>query len=246
MPHRLWTREEFILALDLYFRIPFGSISKSNPDIIKLANFIKRTPSSVGMRLSNYANCDPNLHAKGLEGGAQQCQPYWDEFANNRGKLRSAAYECRLKLIETPDKNASYSKHYSEWDMLVDDIYNEDFQNIIMKNYQGHCAVTGMKIPQIVIGCHIIPSTINEAENLQASNGIYLNLMLAKAFVDGLIGFDTNYKLKISQELKNQRLDKGYAASFGRYENNELILGDVFAKPEKKYLEWHMDTVFRK
>lgn len=31
MANRLWTRDEFILALDLYFRIPFGQINKNNP-----------------------------------------------------------------------------------------------------------------------------------------------------------------------------------------------------------------------
>lgn len=80
---RVWSRDEFILALDLYHRIEFGRINKTNPDIIKLAQFVGRTPSSIGMRLANFANCDPKLKergVKGLDGAIKLCQPIWDEF----------------------------------------------------------------------------------------------------------------------------------------------------------------------
>mgnify|MGYP006906810210 CR=1 FL=1 len=65
---RVWSRDEFILALDLYHRIGFGRINKTNPDIIKLAQFVGRTPSSIGMRLANFANCDPKLKERGVKG----------------------------------------------------------------------------------------------------------------------------------------------------------------------------------
>jgi putative restriction endonuclease len=249
MANRLWTRDEFILALDLYFRIPFGQINKNNPDIIKLAAFIGRTPSSVGMRLSNYANCDPKLKAagiKGLEGGQQQCQPYWDEFSNSRGKLMSAANESRIHLIESNSKgrNQFYS-HISEWDNLVNEMYDYEFQDIVSKNYHEHCAISGMKAHQFLVGCHIIPSCENEEEAMKAHNGIFLNILYARAFVEGLIGFDTDYKIHFSSELKNHKLENGYHL-FKRYEGEHLQLGDVVVKPNTFFLEWHMDTVFNK
>jgi len=247
MANRLWSREEFILALELYFRIPFGQINKNNPDIIKLADFIGRTPSYVGMRLSNYANCDPKLKAagiKGLEGGQQQCQPYWDEFANERGKLKSAAIESRIHLVETSSRDG-INTHITEWDNLVNEMYDYKFQNIISKNYHEHCAISGMKTPQFLVGCHIIPSCENEAESMKASNGILLNLLYARAYVEGLIGFDTDYKIHFSSELKKHKFEDGYHL-FKRYEGEHLHLGDVVVKPDTAFLEWHMDTVFNK
>lgn len=249
MANRLWTREEFILALDLYFRIPFGQIDKNNPDIIKLADFIGRTASSIGMRLSNYANCDPKLKAvgiKGLEGGQQKCQPYWDEFANERGKLKSAAIESKIKLVESHSKGSDqFYTHISEWDNLVNEMYDYKFQDIVNKNYQEHCAISGMKTKQFLVGCHIIPSSENEEESMKASNGILLNLLYARAFVEGLIGFDTDYKIYFSSELKQHKLGSGYHL-FKRYEGEHLQLGDVVVKPDINFLEWHMDTVFNK
>ena len=45
-----------------------------------MAELIGRTPSSVAMRLSNYASLDPMLQARGvigLPGGADKCRSYW-------------------------------------------------------------------------------------------------------------------------------------------------------------------------
>ncbi len=37
---RNWTKEETILAFELYCRTPFGRIHANNPEIIQLANMI--------------------------------------------------------------------------------------------------------------------------------------------------------------------------------------------------------------
>ncbi|MGQ1911533.1 hypothetical protein ACT3CE_17335 [Marinifilum sp. RC60d5] len=63
-----WTREQLILAFNLYCKIPFGKISKTNPQIIQLAELIGRTPSAVGLKLSNLASFDPSLQARGIKG----------------------------------------------------------------------------------------------------------------------------------------------------------------------------------
>lgn len=77
---RFWTREEMILVLGLYLRLPFGKFHHGNPEVICMAELIGRTPSSVAMRLSNYASLDPMLQARGvigLPGGADKCRSYW-------------------------------------------------------------------------------------------------------------------------------------------------------------------------
>lgn len=60
-----WSREETILALDLYLKINFSKIGKDNVEIIRLANLIGRTPSSVAMKICNIASFDP-LIKKGI------------------------------------------------------------------------------------------------------------------------------------------------------------------------------------
>jgi putative restriction endonuclease len=90
MLKNLWSREELILAFNLYLKLPFGKMHKHNPEIIQLANLLGRSPSSIGMRLGNFASCDPYHQARGvggLQGGLKQVQPIWDEFFNNREEL---------------------------------------------------------------------------------------------------------------------------------------------------------------
>ena len=86
----LWTREELIIAFNLYLKLPFGKMNKSTPEIIQLANLIGRTPSSIGMRLGNFASVDPYHQGRGVGGlknGMNQVQPIWDEFFNNQEEL---------------------------------------------------------------------------------------------------------------------------------------------------------------
>ena len=61
-----WSREETILAFDLYCRTPFGKISQGNPEIIKLAHLLGRTPGSVGLKMHNLAHYDPELQKRNV------------------------------------------------------------------------------------------------------------------------------------------------------------------------------------
>ena len=86
----LWTKEELILAFNLYLKIPFSKIGARNKDVIHLANLIGRTPNSIALRLVNFASVDPVLKArgiKGMDGGTKIVQPIWDEFFNNQEQL---------------------------------------------------------------------------------------------------------------------------------------------------------------
>ena len=76
---RLWSREEFILTLNLYLKLTFGQMNQSNPKVKNLAELLGRTSGSIAMRLVNFAACDPILQARGilgLQAGKSQCQPY--------------------------------------------------------------------------------------------------------------------------------------------------------------------------
>lgn len=90
MASNLWTRDQLILALNLYIKLPFGKFNKTNYDVINLSKIINRTPDAVAMRLSNFATVDPYHQARGVKGlpnGRKQVEPIWKEFENNREEL---------------------------------------------------------------------------------------------------------------------------------------------------------------
>ena len=71
-----WSREETILAFDLYCRTPFGKISQGNPEIIKLAHLLGRTPGSVGLKMHNLAHYDPELQKRNVTAMAHGSSAY--------------------------------------------------------------------------------------------------------------------------------------------------------------------------
>ena len=58
---RKWTREETILALGLYFQIPFAKISSRNREVCEMARLMKRSPASLSMKMGNLGRFDPSL-----------------------------------------------------------------------------------------------------------------------------------------------------------------------------------------
>lgn len=66
--YRLWSREEFILVLNLYYKLPFGKLHQSTKEVKELAKLIGRTNASVAYRLTNFAACDPYILNSGRHG----------------------------------------------------------------------------------------------------------------------------------------------------------------------------------
>jgi putative restriction endonuclease len=70
----------------LYFTLPFGQMHSRNPKIIDVARLLRRTPSSVAMKLVNFASLDPAHQARGVKGLAGHSRidgQVWSEFQDN-------------------------------------------------------------------------------------------------------------------------------------------------------------------
>ncbi len=59
-----WTREEHIIAFNLYNQIPFGTMHMRNPRVIELAALLGRKVGSVSNKLGNLSRHDPALQAR--------------------------------------------------------------------------------------------------------------------------------------------------------------------------------------
>ena len=64
----LWTREQLIMALNVYFKIPFKDVKEKHPLIQKYAPLIGRTPTALKMKIGNFGRLDPTLKAKKITG----------------------------------------------------------------------------------------------------------------------------------------------------------------------------------
>lgn len=82
-----WSREELLILLNIYEKIPFGMFHHDNPMLIELADRMGRTAGSVAMKLSNMASLDERLKARGIKGLS--------------GAIRHAKHESRTCVVTT-------------------------------------------------------------------------------------------------------------------------------------------------
>lgn len=117
------------------------------------------------------------------------------------------------------------------------------FRRMVLTNYGGRCALTGIDIPQLLLASHIIPWNDNKKERLNPCNGICLSALYDRAFDQGLIGFDSNYRTILSTRIKENKGKEYFDKYFAKIANKELNMPSVY-KPDIRFLEWHMDKIF--
>jgi len=255
MERRLWTREELILALNLYLKLPFGKLHHGTPEIIHLAKIIDRTPNSIAMRLSNFASVDPfhqGRGIKGLTGGIKQVEPIWNEFINNKedllfesekilADLEKQSIEYKFAEILSGTENMKGETKVREVKTRVN---QNVFRQIVLANYNRKCAITGIDLPDLLVASHIIPWSQNAEKRLNPENGICLSALYDQAYDKGLIGISEKYQILISSELKSKEIKEYYPSTFGNLSHLSLNLPHKYL-PRKEFLQFHLDTIFK-
>jgi putative restriction endonuclease len=250
---RLWTREELILAINLYCKLPFGKLHKGNPQVIHLSNLIDRTPSSVAYKLVNFASLDPSLQARGIKGASNSSKldkEIWEEFYLN---WEEAAFESeRLlanfeqKSFEEPDSDSNLLQtEGKERESTIKVRVNQSFfRTTILASYNYKCCITGINQPELLIAGHIKPWSLDEKNRLNPRNGLAMNNLHDKAFENGLFTITPDYRILISKELKISK-NKAVSDYFKQFDQREIILPSKFL-PDPEFLKYHNDERFRK
>jgi putative restriction endonuclease len=100
MEKRNWSREEFILVMNLYTKIPYGQFHASNSEVKKLATLLDRTPGAVAYKLVHFSGLDPYHKGRGIKGLANpgnNAIAIYDEFTKNWDEM---LYESELLLAK--------------------------------------------------------------------------------------------------------------------------------------------------
>lgn len=251
---KLWTRQELILAINLYCKLPFGRLHRLNPDVIHLANLIGRTPSSVAYKLVNFASLDPSLKTRGIKGASNASKldaEIWNEFFNNwdilpfESEKLLADFEERTieQLNDFPD--LEFQKEGMTKEQLVKVQVNQSFfRSSILASYNNTCCITGIQQPEFLIAGHIKPWSVDEKNRLNPQNGIAINALHDKAFETGLMTITTDYKIKISPTLFKHQKSKSFEDYFLKLDNQDIILPSRFL-PDIEFLKYHNDVRFK-
>ena len=119
------------------------------------------------------------------------------------------------------------------------------FRQIVLANYNGKCALTGIDISELLVASHIIPWSENEQERLNPENGICLSSLYDKAFDKGLISFTNDLRVIFSIRLNENVGKEYYAKYFEPIENATLVTPKKY-HINPQFLEWHRDCIFNK
>lgn len=254
MPQRnLWTREELIVTLALYFQLPFGRLNHGTPEVKQLAALIGRTDNSVALRLVNFAACDPYILATGrhgMAGGERICQPIWDEFVNDKERLFMEAERIKAQLLKQPIEQ---TLHITATDLVgttreavVKQRVNQNvFRSMILANYNSTCAITGITVPELLVASHIVPWAESTPEQkLNPENGICLSALYDKAFDRGLITVSPDdYTINLSSALREYETEDYFDKHFRAISGQKLIM-PIEHLPNRDFLAWHGNHIF--
>ena len=254
MPSNNWTREELIVAFNLYCKIPFGKIHNRNPEIISLAKILGRTPSAVSWKLANFARLDPSLQDRNIAGashGSKLDTEVWDEFNHNWEKLGFESERLLAEItggkVETITNIETFDlpKAGKERDAVVKIRVNQSFfRKAVLAAYDFKCCITGLGIPELLNASHIIPWSKDEINRVNPRNGLCLNAIHDRAFDRGLLTITPEFKIKISKSIKRNDLDSALQDFLFRYDGSEIKMPTRFL-PDATFLKYHNMSVFR-
>lgn len=103
-----WSRDELILALELYFKIDYGQMNGTNIKVKNLSNLLtlmnlhngfSRSVNSVALKLANFKVNDPNYKGKGMKGVGKLEENIYKEFSQNKDLLYKTSNKIKQEVI---------------------------------------------------------------------------------------------------------------------------------------------------
>ena len=243
---RKWSDEEIILVFYYYCRIPFGRIHKTNPEIIRIASLLGRTPSSVVFKMGNLAHFDPEMRKRsvsGLRNASKKDREVVERFYCNWEDLTYEAERIEA-YISKSGENTWLPTGDTRNQIIKSRISQAFFRDTVLASYRSQCCITGINIPTLLIASHIKPWAESDpgTERTNPSNGLCLNALHDKAFDRGLITVLPDYSIRVSSKLKTEG-DPSSIAWLMHCDNQFIQLPERFV-PQREFLEYHNDVIF--
>lgn len=250
-----WTRQQLLVAFNIYCRLPFGRLHSRNPEIIKYADLIGRTPSALAMKLTNIASLDPVITAtgrKGLKGASKADKLMWEEMHNNWDDFATESSQALNAIAGCNDLGTLEDKQ-----LLVDEndytgnvktvltkarVGQNLFRQAVLSAYNFRCCITGLSVPRLLIASHIVPWKNDEKNRLNPRNGLSLSMLHDKAFDVGIITINEDMTVRVSKQ-KQSADDNFYTSALLHYDGKPIFLPDKFP-PNVDFLAYHREHVF--
>ncbi len=250
MAVNLWTRQQALAALHVYLQLPFGQLHQHQPKIKQLASWITRTPSSVALKLVNFASLDPQIRESGRVGMAnasaldqsiwKELQARWDVVA-----LEAAANYERLAQehgvaadADIVDDFVQIEEGQTRAATVQVRVNQARFRKAVLASYNATCCICGLQSDKLVIASHIVPWSKDKVNRLNPQNGLCLSALHDRAYDQGLITVTPDFTVRVSDQLKREKGNKFVEQAFLNFDGKPIRMPERF-RPSIDFLADH-------
>ncbi|MGH8492167.1 MAG: HNH endonuclease [Moraxellaceae bacterium] len=252
-----WTREQLLVALNLYCQLDFGKFHQGNPLIIATTKQLDRTPSALAMKLCNLASLDPAITAsgrKGLDGASALDKKVWAEFQAQPDKVglesvaamdALASKENTLEPLSSNSVNEAVPDYFGSNTTALVTVRRKQyfFRKAVLSSYESRCCMSGISHPKLLVASHIVPWAQDEHNRLNPANGLCLSALHDKAFDQGLLTVMPDLTIKISGALQETPQSTQDHALLIALAGHSITAPHKLA-PHPDFLAWHNQHVF--
>jgi putative restriction endonuclease len=255
-----WSRKEALAALHVYMLLAFGQLHARHPLIKQLATWIGRTPSSVALKLVNFASLDPQITAsgrKGMSNASALDRTIWNELIHNWTSMTLEAAKEHERLAESNGVSSvmDIADELAQAGFVVEEgktrsaivqvrINQARFRKAVLASYNSTCCISGLRHPQLLVASHIFPWSIDKENRLNPRNGLCLSALHDRAFDQGLLTISDDGKVIVSDRARETNGVSTLARQFLSCHQQSIQKPERFA-PENKFLKWHRDNLFQ-
>ena len=252
-----WTRGQLLIAFGLYCQLPFGRMHSRNPEIVKYADLIDRSPSALAMKLTNIASLDPAITStgrSGLSGASAADNAMWREMHNDWDRFALEIDAAFQRLESTNPKDIQDSTGAG----IDDDIdYSGKsksavtkvrvgqafFRRAVLSAHGYRCCITGLAVPKLLLASHIVPWRADEKNRLNPRNGLSLSALHDRAFDEGIITLDEDYRVQVTKNIATEG-DQFFASAIASFHGTRIELPQKF-RPDQSFLQHHRDKYYK-
>jgi len=235
-----WSKEDLMLAYNLYCKIPIECIDKNNIEIIKFAELLNKTPKEIAKRFKNFSKLDATIQT--IENIGKEDITAWQFFNSNWEK---SVNESERKIVDLENKIKNFPKGKERETIVLTRVNQTFFRIAVLTSYQNKCCITKLPFIELLNASHIIPWALDEINRLNPRNGLCLNALHDRAFDRGFITIMPDYTIKISGCINEFLDNKSVKDYFLNYQNKKIFLPNRFL-PEKAFLDYHNQRIFKK
>lgn len=249
-----WSREETLIALYVYCRVPFNECRASHPLVRKFAKLLDgRTPDALNKKVGNFGRLDSCLRAKGITGlthGAHLEEYVWEEFLADPEGI---AYECELilarrrhQVLELPAEiSADELPAGLEREVVARQrVGQRFFREAVLAAYEGRCCVTGIASHLLVEACHISNWAADERNRTNPRNGLCMSPLFHKAFDNMLFAVTPDFVIDISDEFLFSAKGGQFRSFLVNINHQKILLPNKFM-PDRDLLANHYEEYRR-